>query len=147
VIKIFYHARVGRTTTEVAFEFPSVVLEPNIPDPNFRVADIRTEWPTSRQSVTNVGILHKSADSVPFSMQDFSDEARIIRGTRDQLVEQLHRPQLFPSGTGNTVDRRYTPRETLCKFLALGSYDGLLGKKLSVKRRLLEPVASRKHPR
>jgi hypothetical protein len=26
----------------------SVVLEPNIRDPNFRVADIRTEWPTSR---------------------------------------------------------------------------------------------------
>src|SRR4029077_24856 len=48
VIKIFYHSRVGRTTTEVAFEFPSVVPEPNIRDPNVRVADIRTEWPTSR---------------------------------------------------------------------------------------------------
>jgi len=28
VITIFYHSRVGKTTTEVAFEFHSVVLEP-----------------------------------------------------------------------------------------------------------------------
>ena len=39
MISIFYHSRVGKTTTEVAFKFPSIVLEPNIRDPNFRVAD------------------------------------------------------------------------------------------------------------
>jgi hypothetical protein len=37
VITIFCHSRVGKTTTEVAFEFPSVVLEANIRDRNFRV--------------------------------------------------------------------------------------------------------------
>jgi len=109
VITIFGHSRVGKTTTEVAFEFPSVVLEPNFRDPNFRVADIRTDWPTSRplpaatdslygiftksscplhvfggmlskesvyreQCVTNVGVLHKPADSVPLSMQEVTQE-------------------------------------------------------------------------
>ena len=43
-------------------------------------------------------------------------------------------PQLFPSGTGNTVDMRYTPRVTLCKFLARGRSrwtvrEGALGEK------------------
>ena len=43
-------------------------------------------------------------------------------------------PQLFPSGTGNTVGMRYTPTVTLCKFLALGRLrwtvrEGALGEK------------------
>jgi hypothetical protein len=65
VITIFCHSRVGKTTTEVAFEFPSVVLEPNIRDRNFRVADIRIEWPSSRPLPTATdslyGILTKSS--------------------------------------------------------------------------------------
>ena len=39
VITVCYHSRVGKTTTEVAFGFRSVVLEPNIRNRNFRLTD------------------------------------------------------------------------------------------------------------
>ena len=106
MITIFYGSRVGKTTTEVAFEYPSLVLELNIRDlklqglqttgqngPLFVPAQQRQIrfmaflqslhalfTPSAvcclkrdvyrEQCVTNVGILHKPADSVPFSMQE-----------------------------------------------------------------------------
>lgn len=68
VITIFYHSGVGKTTTEVAFEFPSVVLEPDIDDPNFRVADIQTVGPTSRPlpSSNRFGLWHFYKVFMPF---------------------------------------------------------------------------------
>jgi len=55
-------------------------------------------------------------------------------------------PQPFPSGTDSTVVMRYTPRVTLCKFLALGRMRWTVGMELSLKRWLLYPVASRNRP-
>jgi hypothetical protein len=57
--------------------------------------------------------------------------ARVIR---EVPVEQLLRTSTLPSSTGNTVDMQYTPRVTLCKFLALGGLrwtvrEGALGEK------------------